>query len=72
MGDDGKEAHCPGAALSNTAGSVPLSAVTSWVVVCVSDVSRVSVVGKDDACWNASFYGDWVNLLPKDTIKALG
>ena len=71
MGDDGKEAHCPGAALSNTAGSVPLPAVTCWVVVSVRNVSCVSVVGKDNVCWDAGIGGNWVNLLPEDTIKTL-
>ena len=71
MGDDGKEAHCPGSALSNAASAVPLPAVAGWVVVGVCNVSRVSVVGEDNVSWDAGFDGNWVDLLPGDTVKAL-
>ena len=71
MRDDGREAPCPGAALSDAAGAVPLPAVAGWAVVGVGNVSRVSVVGEDNVSWDAGFDGNWVDLLPEDTVKAL-
>ena len=69
---DRKEAHCPGASLCDTACAIPQPAIPSGVVVSVDDVAGVSVVCHYDENWDASFDGDWVDLLAEDSVEALG
>ena len=40
-------------------------------MVCVSDVAGVAVVSHNDVNRDASFDGDWVDLLAEDTVEAL-
>ena len=69
---DRKEAHCPGASLCDAACAVPQAAITSGVVVGVGDVSSVTVVCHYDVNLDSRFNGDWVDLLAKDSVEALG
>ncbi len=71
MGDDGKETHCPGAALSNAAGAVPLPAVAGWVVVDVDEVVCVSGIGHDDVDKDCRLDGDRVDLVAEGSAETL-
>ena len=69
---DRKESHCPWATLCDAACAVPEAAISCGVVVCVSDVAGVAVVCHNDVNRDASFDGDWVDLLAEDPVETLG
>ena len=69
---DRKESHCPWATLRDAACAVPEATISCGIVVCVSDVAGVAVVCHNDVNRDASFDGDWVDLLAEDPVEALG
>ena len=71
MGYDREESHCPRAALCDAACAVPKAAISCGIVVRVSDVAGVAVVCHNDVNRDASFDGNWVDLLAEDSIEAL-